>query len=139
MEYKKIDNQYFLRLDPDEKIVECLKDFCLKNNIKTGSVTGIGAIKSITLGCFNPDSKAYFERTILGVMELTSLVGNISRKDNLPYIHLHGNASKEDFSVIGGHLVEAVISATCEIWISESEGEINRKFLDKIGLNIYDF
>lgn len=139
MEYKKVDDKYFLRLEPNEKIIECLKDFCLKNDIKTGVITGIGAIKSITLGCFNPVSKVYFEKTIPGYMELTSLVGNISRKEGCPYIHTHANASDEDFNVIGGHMVEAVISATCEICITESKGEINRKFSDEIGLNIYDF
>ena len=96
-------------------------------------------IKSITLGCFNPETKAYFDKTIPGYMELTSLVGNISRKDNLPYIHLHANASDEDLNVIGGHLVEAIISATCEICVAEANGKINRKFSDEIGLNIFDF
>ena len=33
---KKIDDRYILRLDRGEKIIENIKGFCTKNNIKLG-------------------------------------------------------------------------------------------------------
>lgn len=51
--------------------------------------------------------------------EILSLNGTVSEKRT----HLHIAFSKEDLSVIGGHLVEGcIINTTCELIIQEIEG-----------------
>ena len=40
--------------------------------------------------------------------------------------------------VIGGHLNEAKVSATCEIFIRRLEGEVERVLDPSIGLNVLD-
>ena len=78
------------------------------------------------------------------MFEITSLVGNVTRKDDEPYLHIHINFSDEEGNAFGGHLVKVNISATCEIIISEIiadeiDGNVGRKFNDEIGLNLLDF
>jgi predicted DNA-binding protein with PD1-like motif len=70
---------------------------------------------------------------------LKLLTGNITRKDGDVYLHIHIAASGEDGSVIGGHLNEARISATAEIFISKFNGNVERKNDHVIGLNVLDF
>jgi hypothetical protein len=139
MDFKQIEDKYFIRVDKNEEIIQILKDFCHAKDIKAGVFKGIGAVKSITLGFFNPETKKYSEKTFNEFMEIACLIGNISRKENQVYLHAHMSASGADFNVIGGHLVNAVPSATAEICLIPSNGELNRKFDEEIGLNIYDF
>ena len=42
-------------------------------------------------------------------------------------------------NVVGGHLNKATVSATCEMFIHVIDGEVNRKFSDEIGLNLFEF
>ena len=72
------------------------------------------------------------------------LIGNITEKDKNPYLHIHINFSNEEGNCFGGHLVKAIISATCEVIITESiideiENSVNREFNKEIGLNLLKF
>ena len=46
MEYRKFGKQYVIRLEKGEEIVSSIKDLCEKENIKLGSLSGIGAVNS---------------------------------------------------------------------------------------------
>lgn len=135
---KKFGNKYFIRIDKNHEIISTLKEISEKKKIRLGVVSGIGAIKSCVLGFFNPETKEYSEKTFSEYMEITSLTGNITRKEKNTYLHLHLNAAGSDNKTIGGHLVKAVISATSEIVIEEARGKVNRKFSEEIGLNLIE-
>lgn len=47
-EFRKIDNTYIVRLNKGAEIISAIKDFCTSNNIKVGTVQGIGAINTGT-------------------------------------------------------------------------------------------
>ena len=55
------------------------------------------------------------------------------------YSHLHMSAGDEKGNVFGGHLNQAIVSATCEMVITIIHGEVDRKFNEEIGLNLFDF
>lgn len=138
-EFRKIDNTYIVRLNKGAEIISAIKDFCTSNNIKVGIVQGIGAINAATFGFFNPETKEYNEKLFEGPREITSLLGNISTKDGETYLHLHMNASGSDYNTIGGHLINATISLTGEIFITPINGTVERKFCEKTGLNLLSF
>ncbi len=139
MEYKQFENKYLLRLDKGEEVVSVLKDFCAQKNILCGAVAGIGAVDKVTLGVFYPATKEYKERTLEGIFEITSLLGNVSTKDKKAYLHLHINVGDTENKVFGGHLVAARISATGEIFVNAVDGTVERSLNDEIGLNLLDF
>ncbi len=136
---KKFANKYFIRIDKDFEIVSKLKEICEDKRINLGTISGIGAIKSATLGYFNPETKEYSEKTFNDYMEITSLIGNVTRKEKNVYLHLHLNASGKDYKTIGGHLVKATVSATSEIVLESIRGKVKRKFSEDIGLNLFEF
>ena len=74
-----------------------------------------------------------------GMFEITSLIGNITRKDDEVYLHCHINFSVASLHTFGGHLVSVKISATSEIIVTAIDGEVNRRFDENIGLNLFDF
>lgn len=137
--HQQIGNAFYLRLDPDDELISKVKDFCRQHDIRAGIITGLGAVKSATLGFFEPSSKQYHQKTFEGAYEMTSLIGNISTLDQEVYLHAHANFAGADYQVFGGHLAAAVVSATLELRIQKDNGQLERVFNPKIGLNIYKF
>lgn len=137
MKYKKFDNTYIVRIEKGEEVLAKITELCNKENIKLGSITGIGATDKLVIGLFDTNSKQYHKTTLIGPMEITSLMGNISTKNNETYLHIHINVCNSDMQVYGGHLNECYISATCELHIIKIDGEIDRYFDESIGLNLY--
>lgn len=138
MTYKQFGNKYIVRAEKGEELVASLKEFCRVNNIRLGTVTGLGAAGEITLGLFKTKTKEYSPKEFTGDFELSSVLGNISRMDGEVYLHLHATIADADCRTFGGHLSRAVISATFEGVIEQIDGEIGRKFNEDIGLNLYD-
>ncbi len=139
MEYKKFGSKYVVRIDKGEEIVETLKEFCTQNNIKLGSVYGIGAVSKATIGLFETGKKEYHSTTVTGDYEITSLLGNIATMNGETYLHIHSNLSNAKYEVCGGHLNSAIVSATCELIVDAIEGNVDREFSEEIGLNLYKF
>lgn len=139
MEYRKFGSQYIMRIDKGEEVLACLEEMCRKEEIKAGSAVGLGATDRVTVGLFDTASKLYKKRELTGSMEITSLVGNISTKDGETYLHFHINVCDEENRVMGGHLNECRVSATCEITVTKIDGCVEREMSEEIGLNLYRF
>ena len=76
-----------------------------------GAISGIGALSEVRLGYFNAEAKKYEEKVFRENIEIVSLRGNISLKDNEIFPHLHAVLSRRDFSVVGGHLFSGTVYA----------------------------
>ena len=139
MQFKKFQNKYILRIDKGEEIVQTLTDFCTKNKIKLGTVSGLGASNRLTIGLFEADSKEYISRELTGDFEIAPLLGNISTMDGKTYLHIHANVGGHQNQAFAGHLNSAIVSATFEAIIEVIDGEIDRKFSEEIGLNLMKF
>ncbi|RMG30183.1 MAG: DNA-binding protein [Methanobacteriota archaeon] len=139
MEFKGNGSIFFLRLDPDEKIMETLLAFLEDQFIPSGTLMAVGAVKEATLRYFNQKEKTFVEKVFAEPMEVTSLTGNITVKDGTPYVHPHVVLGRRDFSTISGHLQEGVVGPTLEITIQAFDLSIQRIHSEEIGLNILHF
>ena len=140
MEYRSFGDTYIIRLDRGEEILTALTAFCKAEQITLGSVEALGAADHVIIGLYDVAARQYHKHTFDGPMEITSLTGNISTKDGETYLHLHINLCREDMSVIGGHLNECRISATCEMFVRKLSGTVERKLdTETTGLNLYKF
>ncbi len=139
MEYKQFGNTYVLRLDKNADIPSVLKTFCKERKITLGSISGLGSLKSATLGFFDPKTKDYEEKTFDEPLEMASLVGNIAMKDGEPLLHLHTTIAGNDYEAYAGHMVKGIISLTAEIYITVINGRIEKTFDPATGLNRLDF
>ena len=138
MKSKKIENTYFIRIDRGEKIIESIKDFCTKNDIKLGYFFGIGALGEVELAHYTVENKKYTSKVFKEPLEITNLTGNITTIDDEIYLHCHITLGNQEMKSITGHLVEGTIAATCEIVLVSLDGKIDRKYEDSIGLNLQD-
>lgn len=139
MEYRIFGQTVVLRLEKGEEVIESLTALCKKEDIKLGSISGLGAANYVTVGLFKIDEKKYYSNTFEEDFEITNLTGNISRMNGEVYLHIHGTFANIEGKCIGGHLNKAIISATSEIIINIINGEIDREFSEEIGLNLIKF
>ena len=140
MEYRKFNQGYVLRLDPGEEIVSCLTRLVEQEDVQLGTVSALGAAGDVTIGIFNTREKQYYSKRYQGDYEISALVGNVTRKEGEPYLHLHitiGNPVTGE--VHAGHLTAATISATLELFLQVWDGQVGRKFSDQVGLNLFEF
>ena len=116
MEYKKLDEtRWLLRLDPDDEIIASLGKLAAEEGIRLAMVQGLGAVKKVVMGVYNVPKQAYKANTLTGAYEMLSLTGTLDTMQGKPYSHLHIAVGDEEGYAHGGHLNEAVISATAEI------------------------
>ncbi|MBQ4086481.1 MAG: DNA-binding protein [Clostridia bacterium] len=139
MDYRRFGDTIIARMDKGEEILEQLKVIAEKESIKLASVSALGATDDITVGVFRTGEKKYYANHFTGDMEIVSLTGTISTMDGAYYAHLHMSAGDAEGHVFGGHLNRAVISATCEMVIRVIDGQVDRKFDENVGLNLFAF
>tara|TARA_Y100000814_G_scaffold240170_2_gene184521 strand:+ start:433 stop:861 length:429 start_codon:yes stop_codon:yes gene_type:complete len=137
MNLTKDKDKYFISLSKDEYINETLLDISNKESIKSGWISGVGAMYEIEVGYFDVDKKDYIRKSFPGDYEILSISGNISIKEGNRFIHTHVTFSDENFNVFGGHLFDAKIAAAGEFMINTCNFEIKRKFNKDIGLHLW--
>ena len=109
---------YAVRLRRGMDLLQSIEEFCVSRAIKAGVVlSGVGCVTKARVR----DASGVTIVDIDEHMEIVSLMGTVSEKR----CHLHVSFSKEDLSVIGGHLVEGcIINTTCELVIGEMENYV---------------
>jgi predicted DNA-binding protein with PD1-like motif len=125
-------------LDKGVEIVNGLFSFMKQHAIRSGVMSGIGAVSEAELGYFNAGTKAYEKVRFKENLEIVSLRGNISRKDNEVFPHLHAVLSKRDFSAIGGHLFSGIVYAFEFEILPFEETPFTRKFDEATGLFLWN-
>jgi predicted DNA-binding protein with PD1-like motif len=139
MEYQKYDNTYVIRLDTGDEIMDSLKKFCRANQVRLGSISGIGTTNRARIGLLDTQTKEYHARLYTGDMEIIGLSGTVSEMNGETYLHIHTSMGLPDHTVVGGHLDFAEISAVAEIFIYPLGGMVDRKFSESAGVNLLQF
>ena len=140
MDYRKVDDRHIIaRLDAGEEIVETVKSIAEKEQLHLAMIQGLGAVNDIVVGVFDIEEKKYKANSFKGNFEIVSLTGTIDSMKGAYYSHFHMSAGDAQGHVVGGHLNQAVISATGEIIITLIDGSVDREFSPEVGLNILKF
>lgn len=139
MEYRRFENTIVARIDKGEEILEQIQKIAERESITLASVQALGAVGKFTVGVFHTLEKQYYANEFEGNFEIVSLTGTINTMNHMFYCHLHMSAGNDKGEVFGGHLNRAIVSATCEMIIQVIQGEVDRRFDEEIGLNLFEF
>ena len=139
MEYRKIGETYYIRMDRDDEVIEKILDVCRKE-----SIPSIGGCKSAELQVFLPETGEFETEQLKGMLELVSLNGNVVTGDNGQQFH-HTHALftfKKDgqHGMAGGHLKSTIVLYTAEIELRPTVGgSIGRKLDPETGTGFWIF
>ncbi len=139
MEYRRFGDTLVLRIDKGEEIIQSLRLAAEKEQVRLATVEALGAVDDFTVGVFDTVEKQYHANHFSGAFEIVSLTGTVTTQDGKFYAHLHMSAGDREGKVFGGHLNSATVSATCEMVVRALDGEVERQFDEKVGLNLFRF
>lgn len=123
------------KLEKGTSMTDEILTLAKKERIKTARVEAIGTVNKLKIAFFNHESKTYEEHEYEEQLEVTGIIGNVTLKDGLPFLHLHGTFGRRDLSVIGGHIISATVSPLLEVVITPTENTATRRFNEELGLN----
>ncbi|HOJ85844.1 MAG TPA: DNA-binding protein [Elusimicrobiales bacterium] len=110
---------FVFSVEKGEDLLPFLQQFCIENQIKFGSISGIGAVSKATIGIYDQKNKKYNKIVLDKELEILSLQGNISIYEYKPMIHSHITLSDSEGKAFGGHLMSPTIVFSSEIVIQE--------------------
>ncbi len=117
-----------VRLRRGDDLLLSIERIAKKRRIKAGVLlSAVGCVSRARVR----DASGVTIREISEPLEIVSTMGTVSERR----CHLHVSFSREDLSVVGGHLVEGcVVNTTCELVVGECAGtEIDVEFDDETG------
>lgn len=127
MDWKAVNNEVFLRVDPEEGLIDSLKKLSDALNITSAAITsGVGMLMSVQLGFFDTAQDDYKITRLDGIFDVNSILGNITRRDNLPVPHVHVVFNDQSHSTYSGHVIEAQSHITMEIFLSINSLPVQR-------------
>lgn len=128
MKYQNLKpDKFLIVLESGEEIHTSLGQFCLERQISFANYSAIGAIRDPQLSFYDLTKKAYSNLKHEGLYEICSLSGNVTLSESQPICHSHIVISDQNFKTIGGHLLSAKITVTCEIILNISNQKLIRK------------
>ena len=127
------------RLDHGGDLLGQITAICRAENIQMGRVEAIGAVSSARLGFYDQRKRQYEYFVSNQSLEILSLIGNISMKDEAVMVHAHVILSDENGDAFGGHLAEGTTVFACEYQIEIFDGPILRRAPDEqTGLPLWE-
>ncbi len=118
---------FALIFETDDEVSAGLLAFAKEQRLKASHFTGIGACRSVTLGYFDWEVKQYRKLPDKEQVEVLSLIGNVTLAPNgSPQVHAHMVVGRADGSAHGGHLMEAHVRPTLEVFVVESGENLHR-------------
>jgi predicted DNA-binding protein with PD1-like motif len=101
-----------------DEIMSGLTEFAVREKISAGHFTAIGALKSARFGWFDQAQRAYRNIPIDHQVEMISLIGDVGVVNGAPQIHAHGAVGFPDGQLRGGHVLEAIVWPTLELFFT---------------------
>ena len=144
MDYRKLGETYYLRMDKGDEIVACILDVCRREGIASATYSGIGGCQSAQIQTFIPEKGAFETGEIEGLLELVSFNGNVI-SDESGGLHHHTHAlfaylQDGEHRVRGGHLKATTVLYTAEIELRPVKGGvIGYRLYPETGTGIWDF
>ncbi len=124
-----------LIFETGDRPVEGLSALAEERGLGASRFTAIGAFQEATIAWFDPSAKEYLRRTLREQLEVVSLIGNVTLgPDGARRVHAHVTLGRRDYDVRAGHLVEAVVRPTLELFLVETPGELHRREDPESGL-----
>lgn len=132
---KKIENNILaVRLYTGENVIANLNEAVKSTGKSLGIIlNGAGMMKEVKIGYFMGKGE-YKENIFKTPREIVSLTGNFVNSPEGFFTHLHVSLADDSGEVVGGHLQEASVYGTGEIFIYLSDMQVTRKIDEETGL-----
>ena len=135
MDYRKIGENYYIRMDRGDEIITNLLKICEQESIPSAVFSGIGGCQSAELQVFIPEKGCFETEHLEGMLEALFSFKQKIGSDAAASAHPDGRQT-----VAGGHLKATTVLYTAEIELRPTVGgAIRRKYDPETGTGFWDF
>jgi predicted DNA-binding protein with PD1-like motif len=121
-----------------DEIMSGLTEFAVREKLVASHFTAIGALERGRFGWFDRAQKAYRNIPIEEQVELISLVGDVGLVNGAPQIHAHRAVGFPDGQMRGGHILEAVVWPTLELFLTAYRTPLIKTHDAETNLSLFD-
>lgn len=126
------------RLETGSDLVDEIERFCAEQGVTAAQVTVIGAVRRARYAYYEQDDHRYRELETDAHHEITGFVGNVSLRDDRPFLHAHATFADADGACVGGHLLRGIEVFAAEVMIRELGGvALVRRHDEETGLALW--
>jgi predicted DNA-binding protein with PD1-like motif len=126
------------RLQTGSDLIEEIERYCLEQSVVAAQVTVIGAVRRARYAYYEQDDHRYRKLETDTHHEITGFVGNVSLKDDRPFLHAHATFADADGATVGGHLLRGIEVFAAEVMIRELGGvTLTRMPDEETGLSLW--
>ncbi len=141
--YKQVEQgrRFILKISPGESLKQRLVEFAKAVQLDHAVVvSAVGSVQDLTFRGIKAGAKLpvtpprMHVHELAGPLELLALTGNLLPDERGEIdCHLHVIAARSSGDVLGGHLFDAKVFATCEVVLSEIHAEGVERHLSRTG------
>ncbi len=144
MDYRRMKDTYYVRLDKGEEIISSLLSVCEKEGIRSAVFGGIGGCSDAEIQTFLPEKGEFETERIEGMLELIQITGNIVSDENDSLFHhthaVYSFKKGQEHVLAAGHIRSTTVLYTAEIELRPVlDGVIRRKFDPETGTGFWNF
>lgn len=126
------------RLDTGSDLIAEIERFCLERGVVAAQVTVIGALRRAAYAYYDQHDQRYLELSSETHHEIVGFTGNVSLRDDKPFLHAHATLADADGATVGGHLRHGCEVFAAEVMIRELTGvSLVRTFDEETGLSLW--
>ncbi len=128
--------EFALIFEPGDEILGTIEEFARREAVRSAHFTALGAVEEAVLAYFDWETKEYEEIPVREQMEVAALVGDVASSEGDPAVHIHCVLSGRDGSAIAGHLLEARVRPTLELFLTAYPEELPKERDPASGLDL---
>lgn len=117
----------------DDAVAE-LTLFAKRESVRCAAIGGIGGFGSAKLGYYDMQAKRYEPIPIDEQVEVVSFLGNVTLYKGEPRVHVHCTVGFRGGATKAGHLLEATVRPTLELFVRECATPLERTDRPEIGI-----
>ena len=104
------------RLATGDDVVEEIERAAAQHDVRAAWVSAIGAVSRAAFAYYEQNERRYLELESGEHHEIVGFIGNISIRDDRPFLHAHATFASRTGAAVGGHLLRG-----CEVFAAEIE------------------
>ena len=130
--------EYAVIFSKGDEAFSGLSEFAEKYHVTSAHFTAIGALRGATLAWFSPERKMYKKIPVEGQLEVASMIGDIALVNDQPVVHTHVSVASSDGTVRGGHVINAFVFPTLELFVTVYPTPLHKESDEATGLKLID-
>ena len=139
MDYQEVEGarEYVARLENGRDWRGQIEAFADEEEIDAAFFIGLGAVEDAVLHFYDQDEQEYYPIEFEEPFEVVPAIGNISWLYDERFAHTHMTLSREDGSVVAGHLESATTFAG-ELYVREFDTTLERAHDEVTDLDLWE-